>query len=70
MCDQFFVQAGIRPENVRALKKICLQLSMLLHTGVDYFMDMPVTELEEAIAEVERIGKEKHRIRTGHKNRR
>lgn len=33
-------------------------------------MDMPVTELKEMVAEVEHIGREKHRIRTGNKNRR
>lgn len=38
------------------LKKACISLSLLLHTGVDYFMALPIDELNELAEEVAKRG--------------
>ena len=42
---------------------------MITHTGIDYFMSIPITEVMEIIDEVNDIGRQK-RIYPKNKNRR
>ncbi len=43
---------------------------MVLKTGIDYFLSLPVFELREIAEEVADIGKQQQRARTGDKDRR
>ncbi|MEG2177101.1 MAG: hypothetical protein RRY97_09530 [Oscillibacter sp.] len=40
------------------INKGCIALSIQLHTGIDYFMAMPVEELNEIAAEVNQFAEE------------
>lgn len=64
----FFVSAGIKPADTQELRRICLQMSMMTKTGLDYLLEMPVLELLEIVKEMNNIGKEQKRIRNGNKN--
>lgn len=55
--DGFFVSAGIRPADISAMRRVCLQMAISTRTGLDYFMKMPVTELLELVKELNDIGK-------------
>ena len=69
--DQFFLRRGIRAGNGKQLRKICLELSLSLRTGVDYFLRLSLWELTDTAKEAaDTIGKWRKRIPTGYKNRR
>lgn len=52
------------------LRKIIIQLSMKLQTGIDYLSSLSVLELLELVKEVSEVVKDHERVRAGRKNRR
>lgn len=65
----FSVRRGWRGVNPPEIKKGCVALSLRLHSGVDYFLGLPLDDLNDMAKVVLEIGK-KQGHGTGHKNRR
>lgn len=58
------------PKDAKRLKKIMIQLSMSLQTGLDYFESLSVIELLEVIEEVNEVVSERERVQASNKNSR
>lgn len=65
-CDSFFLRSGISPTDGANLRKLAIQLSMTLRTGIDFFLSLSVFELREIAEEVADIGKQQQRAGTRH----
>ena len=52
------------------LRKLIINLSMTMQTGIDYLSSLSVLELLELAKEVHEVVDERKRIQTSHKNRR
>lgn len=58
------------PGDAPKLRKVIIQLSMDLRTGMDYFYSLPVTDLLDTIREVAEIGDDRRkRIQARNQNR-
>ena len=68
-CHGFSVRRGWRGVNPPEIKKGCIALSLRLHSGVDYFLGLPLDDLNDMAKVVLEIAK-KQGHGTGHKNRR
>ena len=62
----FFYGAEISPTDGANLRKLAIQLSMTLRTGIDFFLSLSVFELREIAEEVADIGKQQQRAGTRH----
>lgn len=38
--------------SAESVRRTCISLAMILHTGIEFFWDMPLTELEEWASDV------------------
>lgn len=56
--DQFFLRRGLTPEDGKDLRRLCVRLSMTLHSGFTDLMRMTIGDLVETTNEVIKISKE------------
>ena len=56
--DQFFLRRGLTPEDGKDLRRLCVRLSMTLHSGFTDLMRMTIGDLVETTKEVIKISKE------------
>ena len=56
--DQFFLRRGLSPEDGKDLRRLCVRLSMTLHSGFTDLMRMTIGDLVETTKEVIKISKE------------
>lgn len=60
----------MRPSDIPMLRKIIINLSISMQTGIEYLSSLSVLELLELAKEVSEVVEERKRIRTSNKNRR
>ena len=59
----------MRPSDVPKLRKMIINLSINLQTGIDYLSSLSVSELLDTIKEVAEVVDDRKRIQAGNKNR-
>lgn len=60
----------MKPSDVPKLRKIILNLSISLQTGIDYLSSLSVLELLELAKEVHEVVDERKRVQTRNQNKR
>jgi hypothetical protein len=60
----------MKPSDVPKLRKIVLNLSISLQTGIDYLSSLSVLELLELAKEVHEVVDERKRVQTRNQNKR
>ncbi len=55
--NRIFFRFGIKISDTKDIRRLCINLSRILYTNLNFFYELPISELREIINEVNNLGR-------------